>query len=365
MGKRMEKTVYFDHAAATVPDAEVLALFEKESLRCYANAEAVHLLAYQARENLKRAAKRLSQALFGSEEYPVIWGNSATELFRVLASFPEFSSSSASKLEHPALLANLKNFTALELLSVMPDCSIRSGTLEKRYDLGCCHQVQSELGSFGHPGEFFRTSAFSCRAVDAVQAAGKLPLEKDADVWIISGVKLGSPGGAAMLLAPDGKWTEKLLKHAENVRHLDYALSRVSVPGMAALSFAVEKSCASMSENFRKVLEINQFIRRECRELGITTSLPESVETSPYILNLLLEKEESAVVVRALGMRNVFVASGSACSAESGKPSAALTALGFPAQKAYRALRLSFSAANSIEDAEIFLRELKNVLKNY
>ena len=68
----MEKTVYFDHAAATVPDAEVLALFEKESLRCYANAEAVHLLAYQARENLKRAAKRLSQALFGSEEYPVI-----------------------------------------------------------------------------------------------------------------------------------------------------------------------------------------------------------------------------------------------------------------------------------------------------
>lgn len=361
----MEKIVYFDHAAATVPDKEVMAFFAEESLRSYANAEAVHALAYQARTALKSAETRLSQALFGDGGFPVIWGNSATELFRVLATFPEFSSSCASALEHPALLANLKNFTDLALLPVTPTGTPRCGSLSRRCGLGCCHQVQSELGSLGNPGKFFAGSAPLCRAVDAVQSAGKIPLEKDADVWIISGVKLGAPGGAAMLLAPNGRWTDKLLKHVVTARHQDYALSRVSVPGSMALSMAVEKSCANMAENFRKVREINEFLRSKCAEIGINPTLPEGVETSPYILNLLLPEAESAVVVRALGKLGIYVASGSACSAESGRPSAALTALGFPAKKAYRALRLSFSAENSPEDAGIFLDGLKNVLKNY
>jgi len=71
------------------------------------------------------------------------------------------------------------------------------------------------------------------------------------------------------------------------------------------------------------------------------------------------------VVIRALSQRGIFAASGSACSAESNTPSPALTALGFPAKKAYRALRLSFGAGNTLEDAEIFISGLKNVLKNY
>ena len=86
---------------------------------------------------------------------------------------------------------------------------------------------------------------------------------------------------------------------------------------------------------------------------------------SPYILNLLLPEQQSAIVVRALSERGIFIASGSACSAESDTPSAAMLAIGRNRREAYRSLRLSFRGDETPEDADFFLFELENVLKNY
>ena len=366
IGKQnMKRSVYFDYAASAIPDREVLELFMRESMAHYANAEAVHALSYRARRALKSAGERVSAALFNKNDFPVIWGNSATELFRVLASCPDFRTSCASNLEHPALSANLKNFSSLQTFPVDRAGKPAVTAPENPADLGCCFQVQSELGVIGDCAGFFSASNCRCRMIDAVQAAGKMPLDKSGEVWVISGVKFGSPGGAAMLLAPDGRFTEKILKHAEVCRKSDYAVCRVSIPMMLSLSAALEKAVAGMKENFQKISAINRFLRHGCLELGMEATLPDGVQTSPYILNMLFPAQESAVVIRALSERGVYAASGSACSAESDRPSAALTALGFPAKKAYRALRLSFGAGNCMEDAEIFLSELKTVLKNY
>ena len=361
----MKKSVYFDNAAAAAADQEILQLYLQLSTEYFANAEAIHTLAYRARQALQSAAKRLSSALFGSSDHPVIWGNSATELFRVAASFDGFESSCASVLEHPSLLANLRNFTRLNTLNVTPAAQIDNIQLSECVDLASLYQVQSELGAIQQTSANFDKIAPRCRMIDAVQAAGKIPMDKNADIWIISGVKFGAPGGAAMVLAPDGAFTDKLLAHAEKCRRENYAVSRISVPMMLAMTAALEKAVGNMTENFRMISELNHFIRCECLNFGIVPTLPETVAVSPYILNLLLPTQESAVVIRALGERGVYAAAGSACSAESRQPSAALSALGLPPKKAFRALRLSFGTANRMEDAEIFLAELKTVLKNY
>lgn len=361
----MEKSVYFDHAAASIPLPEVLNFQAGIPLRYYANAEAVHLLAYDCREALKRAAKELSQLFLDRNDCPVIWGDSATGLFRLLASLPDFSRSAATTLEHPALLTNLQNHSSFSTIPVSPGALPQPEKLSARPILGAIHQVQSELGSMPDCQTFFNRLDPECRLVDAVQAAGKMPLFKAADLWVVSGVKFGAPGGAALLLNPNGKFTEKLLAHAETLRHRDYALSRINVPAILTMVFAASLAVENHEKNAGITTQINSLIREECAGLGIVPTLPPETPVSKYILNLLLPSQESAVVVRALSARNIFAASGSACSAESGRPSAALTALGFPAAKAYRTLRLSFGNGNSVKDAEIFLSELKNVLKNY
>lgn len=360
----MGKCVYFDNAAAAPVDPEMLACFVAESRIHYANAEAVNLLAYRTRKALAQGAKRLSKCLTGEDDHPVIWGNSATELFRMASSLPEFVSSCGSPLEHPALTANLKNFTDYHAIPVNGVGEIAPDGLQS-CDLACLFQVQSELGIIQEPVNLFPQLTCRCRLTDAVQAAGKLPLDNGADILIVSGVKFGAPGGAAMLLNPHCRFTDKLLDHAANYRKKAYALSRVSVPLMLALVAAAEKAVSQMDERLKKMSELHDFIRRGTAELGIGTTLPETLPVSPYILNLMLEHQEAAVVVRALGEKDIYVAAGSACSAESGEPSAALTALGIRGKKAYRALRLSFWEGNSMEDGEIFLKELKNVLKNY
>lgn len=360
----MAKLVYLDNAAAMQPDADVIRFYSGCAETYFANAEAVHLLAYNSREALKRAGERLSQLLFDRKDYPVIWGESATELFRVTAAFDGFRTSAASALEHPALLANLRQNSAFTLLKVDRSGNILIPELANAYDLTSSYQVQSELGMIRQMADTaLPRSGF--HLVDAVQAAGKLPLDRNADGWIISGVKFGAPGGAAMLLAPDGRYTDKLLAHAQDIRHQSYAVSRINVPVMLTMVYALEKAVAGMAENFRRAEEFGQLIRDGAAALGIVPTLPPEIPRSPYILNLLLPEQESAVVVRALSAAGIFIASGSACSAESGKPSAALTALGFRREKAYRAMRISFGFANTAEDAEIFLAGLKKVLKNY
>ncbi len=361
----MDKEIYFDHAAAVPPEPEALECFLAASRCHYANAEAINLAAYRARKALQDAGTRLSQALTGNRNYPVIWGSSATELFRLTASFPGFSTSCATALEHPALSTNLKKSTRFAAIAVNKYGSAQIPGNSSPVDLGCLYQVQSELGAIQKCSEIFPGMQADCRLTDGVQAAGKLPLDLSGDITVVSGVKFGSPGGAALLLKPDGKFTAPLLKHAVLFRREDYAQSRINIPMAMAMALAAEKAVGMMEENFARTVELNRLIRDGLREMGIMTTLPGDAELSPYILNVMLNKEESAVVVRALGEKGIFAASGSACSAESGKPSDALAALGIRGKRAYRTLRLSFWHTNTPEDGKFFLSELKNVLKNY
>jgi len=360
----MTREIYLDNAAAMMPDADILQFYSEVSGKYYANAEAVHSLAYRSRKALDSAGENLSQLLFGHPGYPVIWGESATELFRVISSFDQFRSSAASMLEHPALIANLRTHTAFVPLPVDAAGAIIPETDIAGVDLLAQYQVQSELGMIPETA-VWKSSAAAFRLVDAVQAAGRIPLCREADGWSISGGKFAAPGGAALLLAPGGRYTGALLAHAQNLRHQEYAVSRVNVPLMLTMVRALEKAVSLREENYRRISALNALARRGAAELGILPTLPDGVKTSPYILNMLLPAQESAVVVRALSSSGIFIASGSACSAESGKPSPALTALKFRREKAYRAIRVSFGFANREEEVEIFLAELKNVLKNY
>jgi len=74
---------------------------------------------------------------------------------------------------------------------------------------------------------------------------------------------------------------------------------------------------------------------------------------------------ETGVLVRMLSEAGVLVAAGSACSSESGEPSAALLALGFRRNEAWSGLRVSIGPDTDAKDAEKFIEALRNVLQNW
>ena len=359
------RDVYLDCAAAMPPDPEVLEFYAAKLRECYANQEAIHAMAYRERRQLGEAENRLARLLTGSADNPVLWGTSATDLFRMLAAVPGFDRTAISALEHPALTAN---FRAKPYCAVWPaerDGRVRPVPEERAFDAVFLHQVQSELGVIQDLETLFAAAPGACRMTDAVQAAGKLPLFPGADVWVISGVKFGAPGGAAAILNARGRFADRILAHAAKFRSEAYAAGRVSVPLALALVRAAEIAESRREREFQRLTVLRRRIVARAAAWGVRPTLPETAATSPYILNLLLPHQQSAVIVRALSEAGVYAAPGSACRAESNTPSAALLAVGCSRNEAYRALRLSFGPGTTDADADFLLAELEKALKNY
>ena len=143
---------------------------------------------------------------------------------------------------------------------------------------------------------------------------------------------------------------------------------------IAALINGIEQARKDLSSLNQKMtertaeLEHAKKLQKLCRELafasGIVCTVPEE-NSSPWICHLNLKKHEGAVVVRLLGNEGICVGSGTACSAETGKPSAALISLGFRQKEAFGGLRISFSPSTNLYDVKKLFEVLEKTLKNY
>ena len=364
--------VYLDHAAASRVPREVLDFFYAAQKEEFANQEAAHLLGYELRRKLDVAAEQLIAALFKEGDYAVVWGMSGTELFRLIADSPVVAGrrGASSPLEHPALTANLSR-TASKLAFLRAG---RDGTLipePAQADFAAFHLVQSELGCVQSPGELFAPYPGAVRILDAIQAAGRLPLpEEAADLHVVSGHKFGAPGGAAILVDRHSPCAKAFLEFAHRYRHVEYRIGRPEVPVVLAMVFAAELRCRGMLRSLERVRAVNRFLREALPEIGLPgggrcfCTIPEE-SASPYILHVMLPGVESGVVVRMLSEAGIMVAAGSACSSETREPSAALRALGFRGRDAWSGLRVSLGPESTVDDGKKFVEALRNVLKNW
>ena len=86
---------------------------------------------------------------------------------------------------------------------------------------------------------------------------------------------------------------------------------------------------------------------------------------APHILSLAVCGLPSETLLNYLGSHGICVSAGSACSSNAGhaRASGALTAFGLSEKEAASTIRLSFSAANTKEEADIFLAVLGEGLR--
>lgn len=362
-----QKFVYLDQAAAARPDPEVLKFYFSILPEAFVNQEAAHDAGYQLRRRLERAAE--SVAALAGDEFRVVWGNSGSELFNLLADSGAVAGKkvATSKLEHPALLANLTRCAA-EVRFCRVDGVGRIITPLPEAEVLALHLVQSELGvrqDFETLIREFRSSVPGGTVFcDAIQAAGKMALPVAADLIAVSGHKFGAPGGAALLIRQTWRGARALEEFAHAYRHRDYRCGRPEPAVLLAMAHAADLCRHSHTQAWEKISRLNGLLRKGVAELDCRCTVP-SESASPYILHLLLPGFQSGVLVRMLAAEGVMVAAGSACASETREPSAALTAIGLRRQEAFSGLRVSMGMDSSESDVKIFLDVLKRVLKNY
>lgn len=358
-----------DQAAAMPPGEEVLAFYLEACRIAGSNQESLHKEAREIRKAMESAGKEMVSDLTGGEDFTVVWSDSGTGIFNLLfnTGFLKGRRIVTSHLEHPALTAMLK--ASGSSLEFRP-CD-RRGIIappEGDFDFAAFTAVQSELGVLQDPKALFGSLPPQCiRFADAVQMAGKMPLgewSSAADLIAVSGIKFGSPGGAALLVRKSAPWSKAFLESAARSRHPLYTAPRVFPPAALSCAWALQRRKETMEEDLQRMRALNAFLRQALKDEEIVFSVPEP-SGSPYILHCFLPGKQGAVVVRQLSECNIMANSGSACAAESASGSPALRALGYGKKESFSGLRLSFGFDFSQTQAEFLAENLLSVLKNY
>jgi cysteine sulfinate desulfinase/cysteine desulfurase-like protein len=199
---------------------------------------------------------------------------------------------------------------------------------------------------------------------DAVQAAGKIPLDVDAlgvDLATISAHKLHGPKGVGALYRRKGVALEPLVHGGKQEDGL--AAGTEAVPSIVGFGKAAE-----MARHAVQGGEDMKGLRDELEE-GIRDLVPDARLNGhpemrlPNTLNLTLPDLRGESLVVALDQHGISLSSGSACKSGSPEPTHVLLAMGRSAEEAHCAVRLSLSHETTAEDIHRTIDALDKVLE--
>jgi cysteine desulfurase len=342
--------IYLDANATTPLSREVMAEMMPALTEHFANPSSVHKPGQDARALVDIARERCAKAL-GCAPKEIIFTSGGTEAdaLAILGLRPRKVVTTA--IEHPAVLGACASVSEVVRVPVSA-----SGALDFDFLRGALEGASlcSVMAANNETGIVFplRDVAVLCRNagvplhVDAVQAAGKLPLDFSWDLLSLSAHKIRGPKGAG-LLACRGPKLHALLAggHQERGRRG----GTENVPGIVGLGSALSR--ATSLEGVSRLTALRD--RLQAAALAIPGARVAGLAASRVCntLNVAFEGCDGETLLAALDLEGICVSTGSACSSGSVEPSPVLLAMGYSPNIARGALRFSLWDGNT--DAEI------------
>jgi cysteine desulfurase len=215
-------------------------------------------------------------------------------------------------------------------------------------------QPIAELAAITHahsPTTLFHT--------DAVQAAGKLPIDlspkgplKDVDLLTLSGHKIYGPKGIGVLFVRRNVRLAPMLHGGTHERQRRAGTENVAA--IVGLGKAAEISHAWLStEGPAELITL-----RDRLEQGILSQVAECAVNGAGIprvsntTNFYFDHVEAEALVIALDLKGLSVSGGSACQSGATEPSHVLKAMGLTDARARASIRFSLSKLNTVEEVD-------------
>lgn len=361
--------VYMDANATTPLLPEVLEAMRPYFIQSFGNASSIHFHGQQARAAVDRAREQVA-GLLHCRAAEIVFTSGGTEgdnlaLFGLLKPGEHLITSS---IEHHAVLHAAERlrdrgvqvtFLPVSADGVVDPEDVRR-MLRPQTRLISVMMANNETGAIQPVAEIGRIAREAGVAfhTDAVQAAGKLPIDVQAigcDLLTIAGHKMHAPQGTGALYVRRGTHLEPLFFGGSHERQRRAGTENVA--GIAGLGRAAELARENLAAGgAEKIAAL-----RDRLERGILERVPGAGVNAggaarvPNTTNLWFENLEGEALVIALDLKGLAVSGGSACQSGATEPSHVLTAMGLEAAQARASLRFSLMKTTTAEDVEFAL----------
>ncbi|HEX8408832.1 MAG TPA: cysteine desulfurase family protein [Thermoanaerobaculia bacterium] len=360
--------IYLDNNATTRVADEVLSAMTPFYREQYGNAHAIHSLGRQSHDAIE-ASRADVALLLGCDASEVIFTSCGTEgnamvLRGLIERRPERRRVVTTSVEHPSVLTLLRALETAGLLelAIVPvdtngaiDLDRLRDAIDERTLLVTVMLAQNETGVI-HPVAQIAELAHARGAlvhVDAVQAAGKIPLDQrelGADFITISGHKFHAPKGIGALTIRRGLALQPLwYGGGQELGQRSGTEPVPSIVGLAAASRLAGEALAS----FARVTELRDRLESSILTRVADTSVNGATQARlGNTANISFHDTAADEIVRALDAAGICVSAGAACHSGRVEPSGTMKAMGAPLRVAMGAVRFSLSRYTTAEEIE-------------
>ena len=369
--------VYLDNNSTTRVDPRVLEAMLPWFTEHYGNAASRHHgFGWKAEEAVDDARARVA-ALIGADPREIVFTSGATEsdnlaLKGIVAMYRRQGDHLVTgATEHKAVLDVCKRLqldglrvtylpvdatgriTAEQVAEAVTDRTILVSVMAANNEIGTLHPI-AEIGKLCKRRNVLFHS-------DAVQAAGKVPLDVEAmgvDLMSLSAHKMYGPKGVGALYIRRRNPHVRLEPLFDGGGHQrGMRGGTVNVPGVVGMGVACDLCRQAMPEESQRTRTLRDRLHRGLLERldGVTLN-GHPTERLPGNLNVSIVGVRGEALLMSL--RQIAVSSGSACTSANPEPSYVLKALGVEDELAHASLRFGVGRFTTAEEIDFAIDEV-------
>ncbi|HCV0513760.1 TPA: cysteine desulfurase [Staphylococcus aureus] len=370
--------IYADYAATTPVKPEVVDAMMTIYNSHYGNPSSIHAKGRDARKYLDESRRQIAQ-LLGADTHEIIFTSGATESNNtaikgiVKANEQLGNHIITSKIEHHSVLhvfeqleregfdvtyLDVDDTGAIDLDQLeetITDKTILVSIMFVNNEVGTVQQIYDIQDIIAETNAYFH--------VDAVQAIGHLDVKFDEfeiDAMSITAHKFGGPKGVGALLVKDHVTLdypqlggEQELKRRAGTENL------AQIVGMAKALQLAEKN---RDDNNIHLMNLKEQFLVKLQERAIPFELNGSMtDATGHIVNLYFPFVEVETMLTLLDMAQIYVSSGSACTAGSTQPSHVLDAMFEDGERSNHSIRFSFNELTTENEINAIVAEIHKI----
>lgn len=373
-----EMALYLDYGATSPVRKEVLNSMLPFFSEMYGNPGSLHDLGRQAHSHIQIAREQIANALGASSPREILFTSSGTEannlaiLGTALYHQKQGKHIITSAIEHPSVLEACRyleqlgfevtylpvdqfgQISVLDVEQAITPKTILISIMAANNEVGTIQPIKQIAQLLKNKNILLHT--------DAVQFFGKLPCdvnELGVDFLSIGSHKIYGPKGAGALYIRKGIRLQPLFYGGGQERN--WRPSTLNTPAIVGFGTAASLIAEDLQVEKEKQEELRDYFWNQLQQLGEVVLNGHPTNRLPNNINVSFRRLEGQAILLELNRKQIYVSSGSACSAGKHLPSHVLMAMGNDLDNAYQSLRFTIGRETTMVDIDYVIAELKKI----